>query len=685
MGSIAPETQTPICYIVTPVGNLGYGFDQSLLLGTLEQTVPTGIPTAIILDSGSTDSGPGNLGLGKMTCPRSGYERDLGKLLEASHRFKVPILIGSAGGDGSDDHVKEMSAICSENAAKPGNEQVHTLDTRDYDFKVISLYGGVAKEMVTKRLAEGILNPCGRAVPPATQADIAGAAHVVAQMGPEAFIKVIEAVPDYDILLGGRAYDPAPYIAFAIQSLHRVDPKVDVFSSPVILGGFTHMGKIMECGGQCAKPKSAAALATVYADGSFDVKPLDADAKCTSLSVAAHTFYEKTRPDKLAGPGGYLDLTAATYEELPDGISVRCKGGIFHTSASQGNPYQVKLEAAKVTGYRSFYMGSIRDPILIKEIDHLLKQAKWYAGTQVVGKGEWQLEFHVYGRTGRIDGEPADIEPDEVFIVGEVLADTQALATQVCEAARIATVHGPYPGQKATSGNFCFGIAGVKTVEQGLCPEFCLYHLMDLQPGEEFAADMDGQPVVPEPGKSAPLFKWKTQKVGKALPKATVNGNGTFQSASESQEASDASKAKSSSQKPKIAEKAVDFAQLPIDSTTLGDVASVLRSKNAGPYELTFDVIFQSEQVYRIIKDANILTEELVQKAFDISLEEVLYCGFFDQARGWKATIPRKRGNKPTASGNFGERDVHGSQQYIPFLRVKVPPVVVKQLQQVQV
>jgi hypothetical protein len=122
MGSQNSSTQDPICYIVTPVGNLGYGYDQSLLDAALERTSPTGVPTAIILDSGSTDRGPGNLGLGRMTCPRSGYERDMDKLMETSQRFKVPILIGSTGGDGSDDHVKEIFDICGENAAKPGNE-----------------------------------------------------------------------------------------------------------------------------------------------------------------------------------------------------------------------------------------------------------------------------------------------------------------------------------------------------------------------------------------------------------------------------------------------------------------------------------------------------------------------------------------------------------------------------------
>jgi len=35
------------------------------------------------------------------------------------------------------------------------------------------------------------------------------------------------------------------------------------------------MGKIMECGGVCATPKGRGATATVYTDGTFDIKPTD--------------------------------------------------------------------------------------------------------------------------------------------------------------------------------------------------------------------------------------------------------------------------------------------------------------------------------------------------------------------------------------------------------------------------
>jgi hypothetical protein len=78
--------------------------------------------------------------------------------------------------------------------------------------------------------------------------------------------------------------------------------------------------------------------------------------------------------------------------------------------------------------------------ILISEIDHVLKQAEWYARSQTEGKGEWSIEFHIYGQHGRVGGEQVELEPDEIFIIGEVLAQNQILATQVSEAARIATV-----------------------------------------------------------------------------------------------------------------------------------------------------------------------------------------------------------------------------------------------------
>lgn len=103
---------------------LGYGFDEALTASELARLVPTGVPTAMILDSGSTDSGPEKLALGGMTCPRSAYLKDLTKLVRLVRIFRVPLIFASAGGDGSDEHVKVMMEIINEISAEKENQYV---------------------------------------------------------------------------------------------------------------------------------------------------------------------------------------------------------------------------------------------------------------------------------------------------------------------------------------------------------------------------------------------------------------------------------------------------------------------------------------------------------------------------------------------------------------------------------
>ncbi|KAL1616687.1 hypothetical protein SLS54_008254 [Diplodia seriata] len=415
----ADDSLVPLCHIVTPVGMLGYGFDESQTAKALAGLTATNVPTAIILDSGSTDSGPAKLALGSMSCPPSAYARDLTKLLELVDTFHVPLIFSSAGGDGTDDHVRELLHIIEDIAAREQNAS--------YRFKTVALFAGIDKTLVHDRLRANQITGCGPCVPPLTAADIDATVTVVAQMGPEPFVDAMTAHPDLDVLVAGRAYDPAPYTAYATFLLGS-----KAATDPLLIGGFTHMGKIMECGGLCAQPKSHGAVATVYRNGAFDIAPLGPNARCTPVSVAAHALYENSQPDVLRGPGGSLELTGSTYEQLPDGRTVRVKGSVFRSSRSEGLPYRLKLEGATTVGWRTMFMGSCRDPILIDQRDVLLERVKAYVAAQHRDSaGSWQLGFHVYGA-----GSP------EIFIVGEALASSQQLATSVANTARIATIVG---------------------------------------------------------------------------------------------------------------------------------------------------------------------------------------------------------------------------------------------------
>jgi hypothetical protein len=120
------------------------------------------------------------------------------------------------------------------------------------------------------------------------------------------------------------------------------------------------MGKIMECGGICAIPKGKVILATVKADN-FELLPMDPNTRCTELSVAAHTLYEKSeriartalgdlclglmpsaRPDLLSGPGGVLDITNARYEQISE-RAVRVSGAVIQRKPTVSGRLQDRL------------------------------------------------------------------------------------------------------------------------------------------------------------------------------------------------------------------------------------------------------------------------------------------------------------------------------------------------------
>ncbi|RYP32718.1 hypothetical protein DL767_005052 [Monosporascus sp. MG133] len=675
----ASSALTPICHIVTPTGMLGYGVKEEETERVLERLAPTGVPTALIIDAGSTDSGPSKLALGSTTAPRKAYVRDLTALLALVHKFKVPLIFSSAGGDGSDEHVRLMLEIIEEICAKAENAA--------YRFKTIAIFAGVEKKLVIDRLRRGKISGCGSAVPELTEEAVEDTPRVVAQLGPEPFTDVMREHPDFNIIVAGRAYDPAPHVGYAAWLAGAEDDPPDSETARYNFGAFTHVGKILECGGVCAEPKSHGAHATVYRGGVFDVTPVDPAARCTPVTVGAHTLYEKSRPDVLHGPGGALDLRGSTFEQLEDGRTVRVRGSLFHFSTANGEPYQFKLEGARVIGYRSMFMGSFHDPILIKQLDTLLERVKAYAKLQHRNaEGTWDLGFHVYGRG-----------TNEVFLVGEALASTQELATSVANIARIGCIHGNYPGQRATSGNFAFGLGGKMEIECGPCAEFSLYHLMDLEAGEErFRPQANG--TNPTNGghatngtngeaEAAPKLRLSRTMtvIGKgAQPEPATNGNGETSSLN----AEEAAAAKKEREKLKKEEEAIRSARGPAPGSTqsdqvpsvLGDIARV-RSKNSGPFEVTYDAMFGSEAAYHLVRRSGMLNPKTVAAAVGCREDDVVWSGFFDPALAYKVTTPRLgRGGRPMPSGSFMENDVHASQKYIGFLNMKLPDDLVASL-----
>src|SRR5467141_3028916 len=148
--------------ILTPSGMLGYGFPvDHFKMGLALQ------PHAITIDSGSTDSGPQKLGLGEMTCSREAYVKDIEVLLAAQHDARIPLLISSAGGDGTNLHVDVFRDIVADIAKKRG-----------WHFKLASIYADIDKGHISRELKAGRIEPLGP-VPPLDQREIDAATVVV--------------------------------------------------------------------------------------------------------------------------------------------------------------------------------------------------------------------------------------------------------------------------------------------------------------------------------------------------------------------------------------------------------------------------------------------------------------------------------------------------------------------------
>lgn len=98
----------------------------------------------------------------------------------------------------------------------------------------------------------------------------------------------------------------------------------------------------------------------------------------------------------------------------------------------------------------------------------------------------------------------------------------------------------------------------------------------------------------------------------------------------------------------------------------LRDVASVIRSKNSGPYELTFDVIFKEFEMYEKVKAAQAINAHDFAALYNIAERDIIKLVYFDPAKAVKITIVR-----PIPSGALGETDVYGAQQHAPLLESK--------------
>ena len=101
--------------------------------------------------------------------------------------------------------------------------------------------------------------------------------------------------------------------------------------------------------------------------------------------------------------------------------------------------------------------------------------------------------------------------------------------------------------------------------------------------------------------------------------------------------------------------------------TTLGELATLVRSKNAGPFWLTVDIFLPDAAAYeRAAASPVLMNIDSMAERYDVAPGEMKIFRLPD-LRAIKISFPR-----PSAQGGAHDRDMHGGQQYVPLLDIEI-------------
>jgi hypothetical protein len=104
-----------------------------------------------------------------------------------------------------------------------------------------------------------------------------------------------------------------------------------------------------------------------------------------------------------------------------------------------------------------------------------------------------------------------------------------------------------------------------------------------------------------------------------------------------------------------------------VATRTLGEIALVVRSKNAGPFWLTLDVFFRSDADFAHVRSSKVLTAERIGQLYRV--DPALVKRFeLPGIRAMKFSVPRA-----VVAGSFEDRDLHAGQQHVPLASLSIP------------
>ncbi len=596
--------------------------------------------------------------------------------MRAAMSQPCPLIIGSLGFSGAEPQFSEavtlLRRIITEEAGSLGRS-----------VKLAVIPADIPAGLLDTRLDK--LTALGQ-MPPLTAATLRGS-KLVGQMGIEPIITALQ--QQADIIVCGRTYDPAVFAALPI--MRGFDPGIAY-----------HAGKILECGAIASTPGSGAdcLLAELHADGRAVFRTPNPARACTPASIAAHTLYEKSRPDYFHLPGGTLSIQHSSFRALDEG-STEVRGSRFRSSAPS-----IKLEGARTLGQRL---------ISILAVD---KQ-------RITDPG-----LPVYGR----NGVEARHSEQELGILVQVRGPDAGQVHDLLASLRSGLLHFGYPGRISTAGNLAFPcspsdidirvdgqacsffiagsrdpvfMAGWPAIREGLLaqvaqqmPELLQgceidFFTTDEKRGLAFIETVDDagahtarlaaltdcllpdgpQLRMIDAGLASewtlhhllrdtdllaglfPLTLWQWQQ-GKWQQGATLPCDWRHACHSPAPPADE---------NFGLLPAAAENKPAPGKRRKLPELAAVIRSKNAGINELTYDILFRDEASLDYAIRSGAFTPANMSRVLAVAEADVLACLCFRAALAIKVTVQRQ-----LLAGNPGDRDIFGAQQHAPLLAMEI-------------
>ncbi|MGY3602660.1 MULTISPECIES: DUF4387 family protein [unclassified Bradyrhizobium] len=613
-------------------------------------------------------------------------------MVAAGKRIGCPVIIGSSGTAGGDRAVDWMLGIAREVFAE--------LNLRD--AKVAVIRSEIDPETVIREYRAGALRATGAG--PALNEEMLRNSTIVGQMGVHPLIAALGGGAQF--VIAGRSCDSALFAA-------------DMIRRGINAGLAYHVGQVLECGALACEPGSPSdcLVAEVYDDGSAIFTSPNPARRCTPFSIAAHSLYQESHPQLQFYPEGILTTEKAQFFSR-DGRTAGIRGG---TLVRHGKPWpwSIKLEGACRLGAQKASLiyidpadlSRIPEDILVygrngvratpirnagRELGIIIETAATKQEDAILLARLLTNAIFNYGYPGRktsvgnlafpmspnfinfkrSDGRFGSIVPsgtrDPVFLAHYAQIKA-AVLNDIAEAFPAALVNAEFTITEADISNPAILLRTVgrdgETID--------LQHRRDLARIDSVATPRPASRMNLD---AADSYAWSLYHllqnddvIQKMFPITYYRADGSdwkdegvdhyhYLEIGETDYSGDVDTQTLSM----IADHA--STEAPIGSSRLLDMASVIRSKDAGINRQTFDIFFASAENYEAALNSNLFTKENIAGVLGIPSAKIVGTFFVDSCNAIKISVDR-----PNISGSTDERDVFGVQQQSALEGMDIP------------